>query len=362
MDTQVSKPNDREQRTPAISVVMPSRNVAKFIDEAISSILDQTFTDFEFIICDDASSDGTPEKIAAWAAKDARIRAFYGKSNLGPAQAANWTISHARAPLIVRMDADDISDQSRLAEQYEVMCKHPDIVVFGSMFDGIDEHSRTIYGVDRTSLLRTTFTTPCGHAMSILRADALRSVGGYREVCDFWEDFDLVFRLAKVGKVCFGTTPLYRYRHSKAHARVNADLSRIEQALDLRDRCHQQFLATGEYESVLANRIDNVNRRVSPQILLSIASLHVLAGNRHGLLRRYFVRAKFKPNFQYGLIFGKLGLARIAPKLVRAILARRRNIRDKIAMKQLGSQTIVEWHWSKHHPDKPIEKGLSVKP
>lgn len=361
MDIIVSEPERRAASTPAISVVMPSRNVARFIDEAISSILDQTFSDFEFIICDDASSDGTAEKIAAWAKKDKRIRAYYSQEPLGPARVANWTISYVRAPLIVRMDADDISEPSRLAEQYEVMCEHPDIVVFGSMFEGIDERSRKIYGVDRTSLLRKTFTTPCGHAMSIMRTQAVRAVGGYRGVCDFWEDFDLLFRLAGIGKVCFGTTPLYRYRHSKAHARMNMDLMRIEQALELRDLCHKHFIGTGEYESVLTNTSKPAETKISPQTPLALASLHVLAGHRHTLLRRFLVRAELRPVHQSLPIFVKLVLARIAPKLVRAILARRRDFRDKAAMRQIGSQTIVEWFWSHHHPAKNSGQTLLEK-
>lgn len=350
-----------DRNAPAISVVMPSRNVARFIDEAISSILHQTFTDFELIICDDASNDGTPEKIAEWAAKDTRIRAFYSDENLGPAKVANWTISLARSPLIVRMDADDISEPSRLSQQYDVMRAHPDIVVFGSMFVGIDENSRQIYGVDRTPLLRSTFTMPCGHAMSIMRTEAIRSVGGYREVCNFWEDFDLIYRLAGIGRVCFGTIPLYRYRHSRAHARVNADLLRIEQALELRIRCNRQFLLTEEYDSVLEIADTTAESQISPQVHLAIASLHVLAGNRHNLLRRFFTRARIHPDFQSLFALGKLLITRIAPKLVRTMIARRRRTRDKIAMKQLGSQTIIEWHWSQNHPQKRLEETLPAQ-
>src|SRR5258708_11231113 len=95
--------------TPRVSVVMPVHNVLPYLDAAVASILRQTFEDFEFVILDDASTDGSTGRLRQWASRDARIRLLEAKRNLGPARSSDRVARAASAPIVARMDADDIS-------------------------------------------------------------------------------------------------------------------------------------------------------------------------------------------------------------------------------------------------------------
>src|SRR5215212_764409 len=95
--------------TPSLSVVIPVRNAAPFLDASIGSIAGQTFTDFELIVLDDASTDASPRLLEAWARRDARIRFFRGETHLGIVKSANFVAAQARAPIVARMDAHDVS-------------------------------------------------------------------------------------------------------------------------------------------------------------------------------------------------------------------------------------------------------------
>jgi len=102
-----SAPRD-SARTPAVSVVMPVHNALPYLDQAVESILGQTLTDFEFVILDDASTDGSTERLREWAARDSRIRLIEVTTNLGPALSSQRVADAATAPIVARMDADDI--------------------------------------------------------------------------------------------------------------------------------------------------------------------------------------------------------------------------------------------------------------
>src|SRR6266550_5112154 len=104
--------------TPKISVVMPAYNAGAYIDEAISSILKQTFHDFEFIIINDGSSDDTASILKRYEESDGRIRVFH-QENQGMIAALNCGCRLARGEYIARMDADDVSYAHRLEKQLE---------------------------------------------------------------------------------------------------------------------------------------------------------------------------------------------------------------------------------------------------
>ena len=109
---------------------MPAYNAEKYINEAIDSILAQTFTDFEFIIIDDGSTDSTCAIVESYS--DSRIRFFKNEHNLGVAATLNRGLDLARGEYIARMDADDISLPTRFEKQAAYMDSHPDVVVCGT--------------------------------------------------------------------------------------------------------------------------------------------------------------------------------------------------------------------------------------
>src|SRR5882672_3162814 len=131
-------------KTPRVSVVMPTHNGLPFLDESIRSILDQTFNDFEFVILDDASTDGSDKVLREWEKRDNRIRLFKNNRKLGLPASSNVVVLNSSAPLVARMDADDISHPERLQRQWDIMQTQPDVVAVGTLCEGIDASGRPV--------------------------------------------------------------------------------------------------------------------------------------------------------------------------------------------------------------------------
>jgi glycosyltransferase involved in cell wall biosynthesis len=128
--------------SPTISVVMPVYNTAKYINEAIDSILNQTFTDFEFIIIDDCSTDGSLDIIKTYS--DERIILIQNESNQGVVYSLNNALSIANGKYIARMDSDDISKLDRFEKQLSYFYKNPNIELIGSFYHRIDSFGNTL--------------------------------------------------------------------------------------------------------------------------------------------------------------------------------------------------------------------------
>lgn len=206
---------------PAISVAMSVYNGERFLAEAIDSVLAQTFTDFEFLILDDGSSDATPSIIRAYAARDNRIRPII-RENRGLIASLNQLIEEACAPIVARMDADDICHPERFERQYAFLRERPEYGVIGCSSEDIDEQGRTLllkgtgHPLDHEAFLATIGTGGqliC-HPAAMFRRDVVLGVGGYHAAFRHCEDFDLWLRLASVTRL--GNLPerLIRYRHS----------------------------------------------------------------------------------------------------------------------------------------------------
>src|SRR5690349_5152599 len=121
---------------PLISVVMPVYNAAPFLDDSVSSILKQSLTDFEFVILDDGSTDNSIHLLREWAARDQRIKIHESKKRLGLSGSSNAVVAAARAPIVARMDADDVAHPERLRRQWEVIQHGRDVAVVGTLCNG----------------------------------------------------------------------------------------------------------------------------------------------------------------------------------------------------------------------------------
>lgn len=198
-----------------ISVVMSCYNSEKYLQKSIDSILSQTFKDFEFIIWNDGSTDGTEEIVKSY--KDRRIRYFY-HDNTGLGLALRMACEQAKAPLIARMDADDISMKERLAVEYDYMARHPEVVLLSSAVEYIDENDillgRSFPYMNDLSLRNIMYRvggSAIVHPACMFRADKYRKAGGYIGLKKA-QDSLLFARLAKYGKVKNITRVLLRYR------------------------------------------------------------------------------------------------------------------------------------------------------
>ena len=212
---------------------MPVYNAWPYLDQSIGSILNQTFTDFEFIILDDASTDGSTDLLRWWAQKDKRICLYVGESNQGPSGSSNFVVQAARAPIIARMDADDISLPHRLQRQWEVIQKHPDIVLLGALSEVITSDGQRVQPRDRWRLSRRSIQ-PCTHGSMMFRREVFDAVGGYREECAGWEDYDLLLRIKQKGRVFILNDALYQHRCQINSISARASVMRVAQAMSLR--------------------------------------------------------------------------------------------------------------------------------
>lgn len=175
---------------------MPVYNSEKFLSEAIDSVLQQTFTDFEFIIIDDGSHDKSVSIIQAY--NDPRIRLYLNEANLGISATLNKGIDLAETNLIARMDADDISHPTRLQKQYAYMQANPDCGMVSSMVNVIGEDGRFI----RQDKIRSehfyynlTFICWIYHPSVMYRKDAVLDVNKY--TVRYSEDFELFWQLTR---------------------------------------------------------------------------------------------------------------------------------------------------------------------
>jgi glycosyltransferase involved in cell wall biosynthesis len=131
-------------KVPKVTVLMPVYNEERYVSEAIESILTQTFTNFEFIIIDDGSTDGTPAILTEYARQDPRIIILRNETNQGLIAALNRGLEAARGQYIARMDADDVSLPERLARQVAYLDQHPEVGVLGTNVAYIDAEGRLL--------------------------------------------------------------------------------------------------------------------------------------------------------------------------------------------------------------------------
>lgn len=232
---------------PEVSVLMSVYNCQMFVQEAVNSILCQTFGDFEFIIIDDGSTDGTWQKLEECAAKDGRI--FLGRNpvNMGLPKTHNFGISLVRGRYLARQDADDISCPDRLERQVRFMNDHPECVASGSQMLLVDADGDPLrirhVPLDHESIDRNHINGLGGqvsHPTLLARAEAVRDVGGYREKFACAEDMDLMLRLAEIGTLANLSALLVKYRVHGKNVTVTkkADMKKFawEAVIDAWDR------------------------------------------------------------------------------------------------------------------------------
>lgn len=200
----------------ALTVVLPVHNGQSSLDEAIASIRRQTFGDFELLIIDDRSDDGSAATAARHAAEDARVRLLASPGS-GLVAALNFGIERASANLIARMDADDIALPMRFERQITRMTAEPDLLVLGTATIRIDAERNHLGIVVPPAEPAEIFSlldrvNPIAHPTVVMRRDALEAVGLYRRAYLRAEDYDLWLRLAERGKLANLQEPLLEYR------------------------------------------------------------------------------------------------------------------------------------------------------
>ena len=195
------------QMTPAVSVLMGVHNGLPYLPEAVESILRQTFADFEFIIIDDGSTDGSGEWLETKAKEDPRIR-LVRQVNIGLTKSLNRGLALARGEFIARMDGDDIALPQRLEMQVSALRDNPALILLGSEVEIIDAQGRALavrgHSRDHVEIRRRLLTGDGGaltHPAVMFRASAARAIGGYDEAMTTTQDIDFFLRMSEVGPV-----------------------------------------------------------------------------------------------------------------------------------------------------------------
>jgi glycosyltransferase involved in cell wall biosynthesis len=251
--------------TPAVSVLMPVYNAADFLASAVQSILDQTFKDFELIIINDGSTDRSCEILDDFARKDVRIK-LISRPNTGYVVALNEALALARGEFIARMDADDLSLPTRFEKQVDYLQANLDCVLLGTNVAQMDVDGFVIgpmvdiafgHKTINDALLRRGW--PIVHPSVMIRADAMRKVGGYRvDYCPN-EDHDLFLKLGEVGRLENLNDLLVHYRKHDG----SQSTQKMEQTVTLVSRiiieaCRRRGIA-------VPNEASHVDRKAPPK-------------------------------------------------------------------------------------------------
>lgn len=182
---------------PKISIVMPVYNTEKYVEEAILSILNQDFEDFEFIILDDFSSDRSFKICQKYAKKDKRIKLFINSENKWISFCRNKLISLANTDFICNQDSDDFSAKNRLSLQFDFLQKNPEFAVCGTDNVIIDEKSEKIWeriyekNVEKIILKKS----PVSNGSTIFKKSVFFEVWGYEDWLNYAEDYDLWLKI-----------------------------------------------------------------------------------------------------------------------------------------------------------------------
>ncbi len=208
---------------PAISVIMGVYNGEKFLEEAICSVLSQTYEDFEFIICDDCSTDSSAQILQKFAESDSRIKLLKNDKNLGLAATLNRCIDAAQGEFLARMDCDDRCLPDRFKVQIDFLRKHPDVCAVGSDLEFIDDNGdvygqKNIVTEERFNLADTVRFCRVFHPSVMMRKGAVQAVGGYssNDLTTRAEDYDLWCKLCENGGIIANIPQvLFQYREDQ---------------------------------------------------------------------------------------------------------------------------------------------------
>jgi glycosyltransferase involved in cell wall biosynthesis len=203
-------------KNPKVSVIIPVYNGEKYLQETIESVLNQTYQDFEIIIVDDASTDGSPEIIKSFIKKyPDKIKVFWHKKNKGcPAATKNTGIKHAKGDFIAFLDQDDVWYPDKLKKQVNILEKEQKIIANFANTDIFDESRQKIIGKKwsfippfppqrllRIRLLQGNFIQSTSSA--IAKKEILNKIGGFDEKMKMTDDYELWLRLSHFGQISF---------------------------------------------------------------------------------------------------------------------------------------------------------------
>ena len=228
--------NTHEAFAPVITVQMPVFNGEKYLEEAIESILNQSFSDFEFLILNDGSTDDSLQILYHYAERDSRIR-LINRENRGLGTTQHELAELAQGEFIAQLDQDDVALPSRLELQFNFLRKNPRVVAVSGAYQLIDSADRYITTMvlpnSNKEIQTLLLEGHCAlhHPASMMRNKQVKSVGGYDKTLNLATDFDLWLRLGEVANI---SEVVLKYR---LHDRSASESSGKRQSEEMRGAC-----------------------------------------------------------------------------------------------------------------------------
>jgi glycosyltransferase involved in cell wall biosynthesis len=310
---------------PLVSVIMSVFNGEQYLKSSVDSILEQTYSNIEFIIVNDGSSDGTFSILQGYT--DPRVKRVDQTENIGLTRSLNHAIRECNGDFIARQDSDDISERGRLRAQLDYLGTHPGTAAVGTWALQIDEDGDEIGLLKRETgtaaiASRMAEENQFHHGSAMFRRSALEIVGGYREHFKYAQDYDLFLRLALKFDLANLPTPMYRKRHTQdAVSIVHSSQQKYYSDLALKlYRQRAEFgrddLDKGEVMAALP-----VNTAAMPGAYEKNLVYMYLRSDKHRKARPYILNSikatplNLKYYLQYGLTFLSVDLRRRLFKL-----------------------------------------------
>jgi len=241
-------------KEPIVSVLMPVYNAQRYVAQTVESILAQTFTDFEFIIINDGSTDKSLKILEAYVAKDKRIR-LTSRANKGLTPTMNEMLAQARGEFVAIIENDDIALPERLALQVKFLQDQPDYVAVGGAQELIDEKGRLLTRLElplQNDEIQKDALAGHGsicHPGSTIRRTALLEIGGYNETMRLAHDLDLWLRLGEVGALANLQETVVKYRLHKNSLSEQKGMQQRQEAREACERAWQRRGIQGHFEA-----------------------------------------------------------------------------------------------------------------
>ena len=269
---------------PKVSVIMPCYNVEKYVGEAIESILNQTFTDFEFIIINDGSTDDTSKIVRQYAKQDNRIKFIDNKKNRGFIATSNQCLDVATGEYVAKMDSDDISLPERLAKQVDFLDSHPEYGMVGCMYKKFGMSNDIRHLPEKCLLLDFLYgcqTTIVMFRRSIVEQHNLRYDSDYF-AC---EDYDFYSRFVRYAPIANLQQVLYMYRwHGD-----NVSILRKQIQQKNTERVRQNILKGVFANEELRQKIGDVTREINQRFWL-FGLLPIMRRKQYALIKtKYYL-------------------------------------------------------------------------
>lgn len=272
---------------PKVSVVMSVYNTpADFLSASIESILNQTFSDFEFLIIDDGSTDENVKKIIL-SYDDKRIKYLY-KNNSGLTASLNYGLEHATGEYIARMDADDISLPTRFEKQVKYLDEHKDVAVLGTWFEMFGSSNIVIKHPEVITVFNILNDEHVGHPTVMFRKKMFDDHKlRYDEDFKCAQDFELWSRVVRILKVRNLPEILLKYRMSEKNISTIRYVEQQNNAKEVKNRL-LEFLTTDKKQQVQILNIINTQKPIYPKWLIILISCFIPSKKyRHNLKKKY---------------------------------------------------------------------------